>query len=686
MLCRVCHLDNRPFERELHPSYDLRIPPIEPDPNLVGEPWERGVGLNLQVERFVKLFRRLLSQNRAAALGEVLAWPRNDDPIFSRLLVWVAGLADLLDPSAAARIFVEASDRIFWNGEHQRDLLLAMANRWNEFPAELRKRIETRLRKGIPNHGRFDPVHFPKMRASSIAERMSWLRSRGCRFGFNVDAVLAKAREQIPDWPEVGGSRAVDSTEGRGGTVYTDKSHSEFADTPIDFLIARAFAAYDRRYGFLERDPYAGLAEKRPLRVLAALRRQSPTDPIAATAWTHFLSARQNDKPCLALVIARRLLTIPLDLFAQLVLATARWLDESAKRLFEIAPAAVWTLIDRFVAAIIANPGTDSLSMESADVTDWFESAWNSAAGRVVDVLFADPQLSGIAVKGGMPIDWTQRADALRNLPGKHGRYALAQFARRLDWLHALDPVWTDQTMIEPIYHEGDDRDAILAGFFSNASIHGEELFGRLKPILLALATAGERPAQRRELIAASLLVTAWPFKTGAGTRYLSDDELRTVIVCGGDAIRTSILRHIGRWEIAEKLTLLRDVWPLELAARSAAVNSRLVSLAFEDAENFAALVDAILPVLSPIERGLPPLLSIPEDKQIRIFNTFHTRSWSCFGRSCRRTRETGLTMQLTFSLSCLKRNPDLPKIKNFWNCADGKPRRCDEATSVVGV
>jgi len=107
--------------------------------------------------------------------------------------------------------------------------------------------------------------------------------------------------------------------------------------------------------------------------------------------------------------------------------------------------------------------------------------------------------------------------------------------------------------------------------------------------------------------------------------RYLSDEELRTVIVHGSDAMRTHMLWHVGNWEIAEKITLLRDVWPLQLAARSAAVSGRLVALAFDDEENFAALTDANLPVLSPIvNRGL--LLGIPHDKQTRILTRFPRR------------------------------------------------------------
>ena len=290
------------------------------------------------------------------------------------------------------------------------------------------------------------------MRAYSVVERLSWLRAQGCRFGFNVDIVIEKSSKAIPDFAEADGSHAADSTEGRGGAVRTDKSHAEFTDTPIDALVPTALAAYRHHHGSLVvQDPYAGLVDKQPLRVLAALRRRAETDETAIKGWTFFLqsAARQTDKPRLAVVIARRLARIQPDLFANLILPTSYWLDQSAKPLFEVAPDAVRILFDRLVAAIIANSDPVSFGGKSADsVTDWFESSWGSAIGHLAEVLFADPQLLGIALGAGLPSGWTERANALRRLPGKQGSFALAQLARRLDWLYACDPIWADQLIM----------------------------------------------------------------------------------------------------------------------------------------------------------------------------------------------------------------------------------------------
>ena len=119
------------------------------------------------------------------------------------------------------------------------------------------------------------------------------------------------------------------------------------------------------------------------------------------------------------------------------------------------------------------------------------------------------------------------------------------------------------------------------------------------------------------------LFITAWHAKNHEGMRYLGDEELTQFVVHSSDAMRTQMFRHVGSWEIGEKLILLRDVWPLHLAARSAAVSSRLVALAFDDEENFPAVADAIIPLLSPIENRGQFLLTVAQDKQQRIFARF---------------------------------------------------------------
>ena len=105
-------------------------------------------------------------------------------------------------------------------------------------------------------------------------------------------------------------------------------------------------------------------------------------------------------------------------------------------------------------------------------------------------------------------------------MPDDHGRFALTQFAQRLNSLYARDQAWTERVVIASIDREGQvERDAALAGFFSILKVSGE-LFLRLKPILIRLATPEECPL-RLEAVLSDLFITAWHAKNHEGMRYL---------------------------------------------------------------------------------------------------------------------------------------------------------------------
>ena len=91
------------LQREVNPAGLPHIPPIEPDPHLAGTSADRDFGINPGVADFANLFRRLVQQDKAAALCELAAWRQHDDPVFGRLRIWAAELDNLLDGAVAER-------------------------------------------------------------------------------------------------------------------------------------------------------------------------------------------------------------------------------------------------------------------------------------------------------------------------------------------------------------------------------------------------------------------------------------------------------------------------------------------------------------------------------------------------------------------------------------------------------
>lgn len=609
------------FEGEVSPFGLDHIPPIEPDPNLPGESSDRDFGLNPHILKFAALFRQLAELDRAAAFRELSAWRQDDDPIFARLRIYSAGMPALLDAEQAGKILTTASDRAFWDDRGQRDLLVVLARRWHDLPRPTRKALERRLRRGLPHKREYDPDRYSKWRAYSIVDRLAWLKAQGCAFTFDVEAEIDTVRKEIPAWTPEDGAHAADSMEGRGGPVRTNTSFTELADVPIEELIKTALGARERKHWVgEERDPYAGLCEKRPVRVLAALMCATQPSDDLQTAWTQFLYAgtRRTDKPALTTLIARRLVQLPLAMLDNIVRPAASWLETAAKRIFETDAAAAWALFDRLLETLKRDPDAVLHTKRADEERDWVNAASGSSAGYLMSVLFADPRLTSISLGVCLPQDWKTRANNLRALPDDHGRFCLVQLARHLDWFFARDPAWVETTILSPIESNGVERDAALAGFFHNANIGRQSLFNRMKPTLIALSTGNDKPRHHYERILASLCITAWQQTEDSGERWLTDEELRTVLVYCSTDMRTHILWHVDRWkDIAEKLTLLKEVWPLQLAARSPPVTGRLCTIAFNDETNFPALVDAILPLVSPNAGGslMLPLIRGNESK-----------------------------------------------------------------------
>lgn len=591
------------LEGEICPFNLNHIPPIEPDPKLPGESSDRDRGFNARVLGYADLFKKLLAQDRAAASAEYVAWPPGDHAVFSRLRVWAAGLPNFLPATEAGAVLMELSDRIFWSDRAQRDVLIALGRRWNELGAEHRKLIGNRLRKGLPKERWHDAKLYPRWRAYSIADRLGWLSSQGCKFDFDVEAEIIRARAVIPEWTADDAADAAASQEGRGGNVHVDTTFADIEGTSIESLMEVALTANRRRHGFLEeRNPYAGLVEKRPARVLAALRRTTAPSERTAIGWAHFLqsSARRQDKPKFMTLIAWRLTALSTDVFTKAQLAIAYWIEIGAEAVFKANSSTLYTVFDRLVASIAEDPEGAFWERKAGPIErDWAQSSWHSMVGHLARTLASDPMLKG---GGALPRYWMERIERLLGLPGDHGRFALVSFMQYLSWFFDRVPVWTEERLIAPLTAESPNQKAAVAGFLSNASVNGYDLFRKLMPVLVAFASEGDKPDQTRDQAVAALCVSAWKLRSEATAPFITDDELRTVIVRGNSHVRTNMLWQIAQWDTTDKLRMLRDVWPLQLAARGSQESARLASMAFEAEEQFVLVAEAVIPLLTPLQ------------------------------------------------------------------------------------
>ena len=238
--------------------------------------------------------------------------------------------------------------------------------------------------------------------------------------------------------------------------------------------------------------------------------------------------------------------------------------------------------------------------------------AINSPTGKLAQALFDDPKKDGLGERAGFPEEWLGLVERLLNLPGDLRRHSLVIFAHSLSWFFYVDPAWTKANLLSVLTSDIDeDQEAFWAGFLWGGKAYGHAFFMLLKPYMLRLAKSGNLERRGHAEALTGLLLSAWALvDEESGEKWVSDDELRDVLLNSNDDLRSHVLWQTERWvqENKEKwspllLNLLEDVWPRQIAAKSGTVSARLCDIAFSDEERFPEFAAAVLTLLTKIDR-----------------------------------------------------------------------------------
>ncbi|WP_242154333.1 SIR2 family protein [Sphingomonas sp. BAUL-RG-20F-R05-02] len=564
-------------------------------------------GIRGPIAMFIGWMARLQALDPAAARAEFQRWSTDDRYVFARLRIWAAANR-IIDPDEGASSMLSLSDELFWSTHHQRDLLYAIRDLWPDLSAASRTIIEQRLlTTTYPWSGeiRSEPS---RAEAHYRLSRLHWLVSQGVTFGFDVDAEQAKLRALDPEWTPVVGDHTADSHAPEVYSIETDTTPDAILETPIPDILAAAREAGGRAdfFSHIERDPFRGLADARPLRALAALTHVARSGEAPPRAWSAFLNAetRLKDSVRMVALIAGRLRLLPPSSLLGIASPLSDWMERIKHRLYGDAAAILPELWDRIVEALAIASDTRPHRPDQS----WADDALNAPVGRLAQLLLADPMRDSRVVGGGFPEEWTRRADQLLNLPGDRRRHALVMLGTRYDWFFNVDPGWTEYAILPAICGNGADADAVWDGIYWTARTPTRAAFALIKPGLIAQARQGGARRKSNDVIS-GMLLGGWGGEADAAEpeRMLTDIELREVLIHADDELRGQFLWHLGHWSNnvqtrwPERLVpFLRTVWPKQRALRNPSVSSRLVDLALGSGDQMPAVVEVILPRLVP--------------------------------------------------------------------------------------
>lgn len=587
--------------------------PIERGDEHDGDSFNRTYGIAPTVFAYLRVLSQLAEVDRQAAKNETLAWWKGEPRIFGRLRIWAAGQPSILSAVEAGHSICILDNEAFWDNSNQRDLLLNLAKRWAHLPDAARNRIGQRLLRGPQRWKDEKKSEHRQRRAWNALNRISWLASRGCQFNFDIDTEISRLRREAPDWQPAYGKRVADSRETKAGWVRTETAYAALLKIPLSQVLQRAAELSGRSNEHLvTNDPFAGLAEERPVRAVGALLHSAARGEYPEWAWRTFLAAksRASDKQKFKALLAERIAAMPSEALFPILYSVSEWLLASAEDLLTINPRQFELLWNRLLSAFVA-PGTHKSTsiVRGTRPPDWATEALNSPVGKLMEALMKDPAIKTLHSAKGFPPVWIDRVNQLFALQGDQRRHALVLFAFNLSWAFSVDPQWTEQNILCIFEGNEDDQDAVWSGFFWGAKVPSRDLYIRIKPYLLGLA-ANKRGAKRDHSdMLASILLGGWGSIDDCGERCVTNEELRNALLNADEGFRTHTLWQLERWSEDEegwsdkRFEFLSIVWPRQRQAKTSQVSARLCDLAFADPAAFPRLVDLIIPLVTTVDR-----------------------------------------------------------------------------------
>lgn len=606
----------------------LDIPPIMPsdDPDI--SDYERNEGFTGAVLSYAILFERLVELDVEKARREASTWPTDDDNVFARLRIWASRFEALVPNETFNEFFELVSRDAFWNIRHQRDLLLSLQERWAALPMPTTRRIEARILEGRERWENEAEHEFVERNAGSIAERLHWLRSKGCNLNVNYDEEIKRLQNAAPDWSPEHAENADRSWESRGGAVRTETEHSGLLSEPLSKVLEKAREIGGRTgLALVDYDPFAGLCASHPIMALSALRLEAKRGEYPEWAWRRFLHSenRKDDNGRLKNFIAELVISADNEALKGIVYPVSEWFLSTSDKLPEECVPIYERLATRLLGFVSDNPdaGGSGVVRGNRD-PDWATEALNSPAGKIAQALYHDPRRQDLEENQGLPAEWRTMVEGALALPGDNGRFALVFCSYLLNWFHYVDSKWAQEKLLSVLRtNNAETLEAWWTGYLWGArNLPSFDLFQVLKPHLLAKA-AGQTYEERsnRDKLAGLVLASWGRLDPKTGAERISDDEFRKVLFDAGDRFRSRVLWQLERWskedgESGEFWKPLRErflsqVWPIQKAARTPHNSARLIELAFSDEDSFIAISDAILPLISKIERDHIRLPSI---------------------------------------------------------------------------
>lgn len=567
---------------------------------------------------FTELFKRLAENDPQAASRELTQWPLDDASYFGKLCIWAWMLPSVAPSEIAAEGLITIPEAPFWRETHQRELMWTIRARWPDFTDTQRFSIEERILAGPYKWPNEEEEEYQQRRKRTSAIRLGWMLQNGLDVRKSTLDALLDLRKADPEWRPSWDQHADQSFESRGGMVRTDTDATSIMDAPLGDVLAR-LGAVERRPagGFVERNPFLGLYQKRPARALAVLTHEAKKQNYPERLWRTLFNNDMPQNHRFRWVVARRLAKLPAASIVALSRSSCRWLQDRMPEFYERRPQESLEVWDSVFSALV-EAGEVATTSGMGDVSiagvpqrrsrRTFGHAINGPIGELTEALIQTLVRLKPTKKTGIAKPLKHRLEATLKTPGEGADHATAMICLHLKWLFWLDPKWTTASLLPLLKHDHPLAEPAWSGFLYDNKLPQSELFKLIKDDYLA-AFAASRDWRWEDQAAARLSQFMVVATVGSGEKVLSPSEARRALQSADDDARTAALRQLSsmvdgadEW-IAKGKPFVEKVWPQELRFQTTATSSVFAHIATKAAEGFPAVVQKVADLLQPTDQ-----------------------------------------------------------------------------------
>lgn len=557
----------------------------------------------------IDLWELFAGDDPDAARIVAVGWRTSEHLLLRRM--WLHTLSTpTIDGTAAAEGLAAISDDDFWTNDARRELMRLLVERWDDLPPDARTATENRIVAGIP--AELLTLEGDILRDHTDHQtftRLERLINAGRTLSQPTLDALASIRARHPQWTPGDGDRDDFGIWSTGLMVTTGPQGNPqlLAGVGPDDLVARATEIAERDR-MRQSDIWRSLCDAEPMRALAALEAGIAAGRSEPYEWRGLLhAAAQSEDPAVhaAVAAAALLLQLP-DGTAHAVLDLLLRRREATG----LSQAQLLALWDRVFAELERAAEPVSQDMEEDPVFRLL----NEAEGKIGTVLLNE---LGRRRRGHeqypVPRPFRTRIARLVAADGALGHLGRASMMDGLIWFHSVDPDWAQATLVSCLSWQSPATAATcwkvaLAGRIAPAPLHNL--------LLLDLLETARRPGVGREgqhLAGWLLLPPLWRQTGDAADYAIGTQDVRQALTRGGDELRSAAAFWLvgaldeldgdpaQRWR-QRVGPLLAETWPQEPALRSPEVSRTLARLPALAGDAFPEAVDAVVPLIVPLD------------------------------------------------------------------------------------